>query len=47
VLAREPFQQLFHREDAISRVFPDVIPRDLVATLRRSVRPHARLAASL
>ena len=47
VLPREPFQQLFHREDAISRVFLDVIQRDLVATLRQSLRPHARLAASV
>jgi CRP-like cAMP-binding protein len=47
VLPREPFDQLFHREDAISRVFLDVIQRDLVATLRQSLRPHARLAASV
>jgi CRP-like cAMP-binding protein len=47
VLPREPFEQLFHREDAISRVFLDVIQRDLVATLRQSLRPHARLAASV
>jgi len=47
VLPREPFDQLFRREDAISRVFLDVIQRDLVATLRQSLRPHARLAASV
>ena len=47
VLRREPFDQLFRREDAISRVFLDVIQRDLVATLRQSLRPHARLAASV
>src|SRR6476469_8077781 len=47
VLPRGPFEQLFHREDAISRVFLDVIQRDLVATLRQSLRPHARLAASV
>jgi CRP/FNR family transcriptional regulator, cyclic AMP receptor protein len=47
VLPRDPFDQLFNREDAVSRVFLDVIQRDLVATLRDTLRPHARLAASL
>jgi CRP-like cAMP-binding protein len=47
VLPPGPFGELFGREDAISRVFLDVILRDLVATLRRTLRPHARLAASL
>ena len=47
VLAREPFDQLFNGEDAVSRDFLDVIQRDLVATLRQTLRPHARLAASL
>ena len=46
-LPRDPFEQLFNGEDAVSRVFLDVIQRDLVATLRQTLRPHARLAASL
>ena len=47
VLPRDPFEQLFNGEDAVSRVFLDVIQRDLVATLRQTLRPHARLAASI
>jgi CRP-like cAMP-binding protein len=47
VLPRDRFTQLFHGEDAVSRVFLDVIQRELVATLRQTLRPHARLAASL
>lgn len=47
VLPRDPFEQLFGREDTISRLFLDVILRDLVATLRQTLRPHARLAASV
>jgi CRP/FNR family transcriptional regulator, cyclic AMP receptor protein len=47
VLPRDPFEQLFNGEDAVSRVFLDVIQRDLVATLRQTLRPHARLAASV
>lgn len=47
VLPRDPFNQLFNGEDAVSRVFLDVIQRELVATLRQTLRPHARLAASL
>jgi CRP/FNR family transcriptional regulator, cyclic AMP receptor protein len=47
VLPRHPFEQLFNGEDAVSRVFLDVIQRDLVATLRQTLRPHARLAASV
>ena len=47
VLPRDPFEQLFNGEDAVSRVFLDVILRDLVAALRQALRPHARLAASL
>ncbi len=39
--------ELFHGEAAVSRVFLDVIHRELVATLRETLRPHARLAASL
>jgi CRP-like cAMP-binding protein len=47
VLPRDPFEQLFNGEDAVSRVFLDVIQRDLVATLRQTMRPNARLAASV
>ncbi len=47
VLPREPFEHLFHGENAGSRVFLDVIQRDLVASLRQTLRPHARLAASI
>jgi CRP/FNR family transcriptional regulator, cyclic AMP receptor protein len=47
VLPRDPFEQLFNGEDAVSRVFLDVIQRDLVATLRQTLRPQARLAASV
>jgi len=47
VLPRDPFEQLFNGKDAVSRVFLDVILRDLVAALRQALRPHARLAASL
>ena len=47
VLPHDRFTQLFHGEDAVSRVFLDVIQRELVATLRQTLRPHARLAASL
>jgi CRP-like cAMP-binding protein len=47
VLPREPFERLFHGEDAGSHVFLDVIHRDLMAALRQALRPHARLAASV
>jgi CRP-like cAMP-binding protein len=47
VLPRDPFEKLFNGEDAVSRVFPDVIQRELVGTLRQMLRPHARLAASV
>jgi CRP-like cAMP-binding protein len=46
-IARENFTELFHREDTIARVFLDLLLRDLVATLRLTLRPHARLAASV
>ena len=44
VLPRDPFEQLFGAEDAISRVFLDVILRDIVATLRQMLAPLARAA---
>jgi CRP-like cAMP-binding protein len=47
VLPRGPFEQLYNGEDAVSRVFLDVIQRELVATLRQSLRQQARLAASV
>jgi CRP-like cAMP-binding protein len=47
VLPRDPFEQLFNGEDAVSRVFLDVIQRELVASLRQALRQHARLAASV
>ena len=43
VLPREAFERLFHGETAGSHVFLDVINRDLMATLRQALRPHARL----
>ena len=46
-IARENFADLFQREDTIARVFLDLLLRDLVATLRLTLRPHARLAASI
>jgi CRP/FNR family transcriptional regulator, cyclic AMP receptor protein len=46
-LPRDVFDPLFHREDAVSRVFLDAIQRDLLATLRQTLRPYARLAASV
>jgi CRP-like cAMP-binding protein len=47
VLPRGPFDQLFNGEDAVSRGLLDVILRDLMATLRETFRPSARLAASV
>jgi CRP-like cAMP-binding protein len=47
VIERPAFDQLFTREDAVSRVFLDVIQASLVASLRESLRPQARLTASV
>jgi CRP-like cAMP-binding protein len=47
VLPRDLFERLFNGEDAVSRGFLDVIQKDLVATLRETLRPCARLAASV
>jgi CRP/FNR family transcriptional regulator, cyclic AMP receptor protein len=47
VLQRDVFDQLFYKEDPVSRVFLEAIQADLLATLRRTLRPCARLAASL
>ena len=46
VLPRDPFEQLFNGEDAVSHVFLDVIQREIVATVRQTLRTHARVAAS-
>ena len=46
VVPGDLFEQLFNGEDAVSRGFLDVIQRDLMATLRETLRPCARLAAS-
>jgi CRP/FNR family transcriptional regulator, cyclic AMP receptor protein len=46
VLPHAPFDQLFNGEDAISRVFLDVIQRDLVGALRQTLRPLARQASA-
>jgi CRP-like cAMP-binding protein len=47
VVPRNVFAQLFNGEDAVSRSFLDVIQKDLTATLRETLRPCARLAASV
>jgi CRP-like cAMP-binding protein len=46
VVPGDLFEQLFSGEDAVSRGFLDVIQNDLMATLRETLRPYARLAAS-
>jgi CRP-like cAMP-binding protein len=43
VLPREPFGRLFLAEDAIGRVFLDVIQRDLMRTLRQTLPALGRL----
>jgi|SRR3954447_18103429 len=47
VLPGDVFDQLFEREDAVSRVFLEAIQRDLLVTLRQALRPSARLAGSV
>ena len=47
VVPRDPFERLFNGEDAVARVFLDVIQRDLVSALRQTLRPLARQAWSL
>jgi CRP-like cAMP-binding protein len=47
VLPEEAFNRLFYGETAGSHVFIDVINRDVIASLRQSVRPQARLASSI
>jgi CRP-like cAMP-binding protein len=47
VLSRDPFERLFNAEDAISRVFLDVILRDIVTTLRQTLSPLAHERGAL
>jgi CRP-like cAMP-binding protein len=47
VLPRDAFNRLFYGETAGSHVFIDVINRDLIASLRQSLRPQAWLASSV
>jgi hypothetical protein len=44
VLPRDQFEQLFNSEDAVARVFLDLIQRDIGAVLRQALRPLARQA---
>ena len=44
VLAHDSFEQLFNGEDAVSRVFLDVVQRELVASLRYTLRQNVRFA---
>jgi CRP-like cAMP-binding protein len=47
VIPRDLFERLFNGEDAVSRGFIDVIQKELVATLRQTLRQHARIASSV
>ena len=47
ILPRDVFDRLFNNEDAVSRVFLEAIHRDLLTTLRQTLRPSARLTASI
>jgi CRP/FNR family transcriptional regulator, cyclic AMP receptor protein len=46
VIPKDGFAHLFTQDDAISRVFLDVILRDMVVNLRQTLRPLARQAYS-
>src|SRR5215212_3061564 len=46
VVPGDLFERLFNGEDEVARGFLDVIQRELMATLRETLRPYARLAAS-
>src|SRR4051794_27090947 len=46
VVPSDRFQRLFDGEGPVSRGFLDVIQKDLMANLRETLRPAARLAAS-
>jgi CRP-like cAMP-binding protein len=47
VLPSDRFAKLFNGQDAVSRSFLDVIQKELIVTLRETLRPCARLAASV
>jgi CRP/FNR family cyclic AMP-dependent transcriptional regulator len=47
VVPRDLFDQLFNGADAVSRGFLDMIQKELLTTLRETLRPCARLAASV
>jgi len=47
VIPHDVFDQLYRREDAVGRVFVDAIQRDLLVTVRQTLRPYARLASSV
>jgi len=46
VVPRELFARLFNGEDAVSRGFLDAIQKDQMLTVRETLRPFTRLAAS-
>jgi hypothetical protein len=46
VLQASLFEQLFGGEDAISRGLLGAVQKDLLTTLRETLRPCARLAAA-
>ena len=47
VVPHDLFMKLFNGEDAVSRGFLDAIQKDQVITLRETLRPFTRLAASV
>jgi CRP-like cAMP-binding protein len=47
VVPRDLFTKLFNGEDTVSRGFLDAIQKDQVITLRETLRPFTRLAASM
>jgi CRP-like cAMP-binding protein len=47
VLPRDIFARFLEGQDAVSRVFLDVIQRELVASLRQSLRQNVRLVGSV
>jgi len=47
MLPRDVFDKIVEREDAISRFVLEAIQRDLLITLRQTLRPVARLAVSV
>jgi CRP-like cAMP-binding protein len=47
VVPRDLFDQLFNGDGAVSLGFLDAIQKELITTLRETLRPYARLAASV